>query len=1142
MFLRFVPAALPVMFGVAAAVAATPRADRFGQPVDEEFPGKIHDEGELRADATAEFRSLPEVSPNPKLDAHGGILAPQLGLKATGFFRVEKIRGRWWFVTPEGNPFFLVGCDGIKFDEGGYTTPIADKDGKARPELTDLPDKGEFPEAYPFDNRVSFLVANLKRKYGPDFARTYPEIIRRRYADWGFNSTAKWGWGRKLPGVPYFEDIYLTFCKFGGNFVDMYHPDFERRIDEVAKTRTERLRDDPDLIAWAVDNENGWWCEASGSWSNKVFDAICGAADGKPGSFAKKAFLDSVAASRGIASESLAGLATGDFTLDEKRKFIVASSVRYHRIVATAFRKCDPNHMFMGASICQSGQQEWIEAALPYLDFVGAHRYSLTPLGDYHRERLLPALARAEKPFAMLEFGFVCEGAGFKRFFARDAICRDHRARGQAYRHYVERLSAEPLCLGYGYFLYHDQAINGRGSDGEAYNLGLVSQQDRPYEEMIREVRKSNLRAPAIHAGKITQLFDVGDQSRVTENLKERKRARPDARRTTALGKIRLSGYGAEKMNAFFRNRIFSEAAAKEVFGEARAALLDRSDDEWMAEGRRIGGWWRGEFWGKLMIGASRVAEYSGDPALRRFLVEECRRVMASQDADGYLGSYADKTNVAIVQGDRAAVTKHYGWNSSWNIWCRKYVLWGMLAAYRATRERDILESCKRQADQLIDMMHGLKLRLAECGQPEKVGLPPMSILKPLVLLYRETGARRYLDYAEEMLPDWNRADGACPNLLRNAGRPEALWTWYPNPHLWGKSYEMMSCLDGLLEHARATGSVRGLQAVASLRENLLRTEANALGDVGHWDQFYGAADQPNASTELCDTVHWIRLNLDLYLMTGETRYCDAMELAYYNAFLAGVCRDGTWGAFAVRSAGHHRYDLQCGYRHNHCCVNNLPRTFMDMAEGAVTADREGAYHVSFYQDAQVEIDGVRFAISGGYPVSNRVHVTTSRPVNVKFRTPAWCPALRIVREGACEYGLTFDMNPRLCERSVAPAEGQRAAWFERSFTFGESAETALHKGLYRTTAAATLMYGPLLLAKGREAGSDEGEFASSATVAGEGYSVRLERTSGANAWAVWNVELTKPGAPTVRAKACDYQSAGDRRESVGKACYSIWF
>ena len=619
--------------------------------------------------------------------------------------------------------------------------------------------------------------------------------------------------------------------------------------------------------------------------------------------------------------------------------------------------------------------------------------------------------------------------------------------------------------------------------------------------------------------------------------------ARPDAHRGAALRDVRLGGVPAGKMHNFFRARMLDKTAQRDVFGEARSAFRDRDDDEKaVLPDRKMGGIWRGEFWGKLMLGTARVADYLQDPALTKFVKEECHRMIALQDPDGYLGSYADKENVWIPESAKPAMRAAYGWNTVWNLWNRKYAIWAMLMAYRTTGDRAILASTERQMDQWIEMMHRLGLPLFVTGQPEKVGLPSMSILKPLLMLYAETGKKTYLDYAKEMLPDWDRADGACPNFFRNADRADALHTWYPNPSRWAKSYEMMSCLDGLLEYTRLTGDVRALETVRKIYDNLLRTELNVLGDVGYVDQFYGAATQPNASTEVCDTIHWIRLSLDLYLMTGDVRYCDAIELAYFNAFLAGVYRDGTWGAFAVRGTACHETDRQCGYAYNHCCVNNVPRTFMDMAEGTVTRDRAGVFHVNFYQDATATLDGVDFAISGNYPVGNVVTVKVSDPAaKVVFRTPAWCPKLDVAQPEKGVWRLTFDMNPRLLDgpdTAVAKKEG----WHYARYLCREQPLRSPLRDSYRATPAATVMVGPLLLAKSRRTGATETELMDLATVRGQGYAVKVTPVACEDVWGAWDVELTKPGAPTIRTRACDYQSAGDDPYADGSVRFSIWF
>ena len=108
--------------------------------------------------------------------------------------------------------------------------------------------------------------------------------------------------------------------------------------------------------------------------------------------------------------------------------------------------------------------------------------------------------------------------------------------------------------------------------------------------------------------------------------------------------------------------------------------------------------------------------------------------------------------------------------------------------------------------------------------------------------------------------------------------------------------------------------------------------------------------------------------------------------------------------------------------------VNNLPRTFMDVAQVTVTRDRAGVFHVNLYQDAAVTLDGVTFAIEGNYPVGSVVTVRVSDPAaKVVFRTPAWCPKLDVAQPEKGVWRLTFDMNPRLLDgpdTAVAKKEG----------------------------------------------------------------------------------------------------------------------
>ena len=613
-----------------------------------------------------------------------------------------------------------------------------------------------------------------------------------------------------------------------------------------------------------------------------------------------------------------------------------------------------------------------------------------------------------------------------------------------------------------------------------------------------------------------------------------------DAMRGPELKDVKLGGWPSEKMHAFFDARMRSKCAQRDVFGEARRAFERRDDD---AKG--YGGVWRGEFWGKLMLGTARAAEYLQDPELLAFVKDECHRLMALQDPDGYLGSYADKELVAIT--DPAKTKSIYGWLPVWNIWNRKYAIWGMYAAYKASGDREILASVVRQMDQLLGMLERRGLSLYETGTGGMCGLPSMSLLKPLVLLYEETGNAKYLEFAKKTVPDWDREDGACPNFFRNAKKDAALHDWYPEPEMWAKSYEMMSCLDGLLEYYRVTGDKRCLDTVAAIRDNLNRTELNPLGSVGFGDKFIGGVERVNALNEVCDAIHWIRLNLDLFLITGEDKYLDSMELAFFNCFLAGVHRDGQWGAFFVRGQGRHEDQHQVGYCYNHCCVNNVPRTFMDMASAAVTVDAKGVYHVNLFQDATVTLDGVKFEIGGNYPVGDKVTVRASKPVKMNFRKPAWCRSMNtVVNDDMTEFTITFDMNPRIVNRDITPSEvdaPDRTKWaYNRYADNAPKGKNEDMRKAYRTKPGALVMWGPLVLAKAQRAGATKEQLLDDSTVNGQGYSVKAEPLAAKDTWGLWDITLSKPGAPDIKTRACDFQSAGDDPSAEGMVLFSIWF
>ncbi|MBT7097329.1 hypothetical protein HN937_08130, partial [Candidatus Poribacteria bacterium] len=102
-----------------------PFIDRYGQFAHAEWPGKVHSDEDLVSRRQAEDTEL-AAKPGPdERDEYGGWAAgPQLD--ATGFFRVEKVEGKWWLVDPNGRLFWSHGVDCVRPTTG--TTPITDRE------------------------------------------------------------------------------------------------------------------------------------------------------------------------------------------------------------------------------------------------------------------------------------------------------------------------------------------------------------------------------------------------------------------------------------------------------------------------------------------------------------------------------------------------------------------------------------------------------------------------------------------------------------------------------------------------------------------------------------------------------------------------------------------------------------------------------------------------------------------------------------------------------------------------------------------------------------------------------------------------------------------------------------------------------
>ena len=631
-----------------------------------------------------------------------------------------------------------------------------------------------------------------------------------------------------------------------------------------------------------------------------------------------------------------------------------------------------------------------------------------------------------------------------------------------------------------------------------------------------------------------------------------------------ALRDVRMTGWIGDKAGRLFEERVLGDWAQNVMMKECEDAFVEKRDDESPV------GLWRGEFWGKTMLGFVGVAEYTQSRRLLDFIRASAKRVIATADETGYIGSYRNKHFVRIGPEDLPRVKRELGWECdwNWNVWCQTFTIWGLAEVGRVTGDPEIVRGASRALAQLIDMLHADQVDITQTGC--NAGLPSCTLIRPAVLLYRMTKDERFKAFADDVRARWDRDGALPPNFFRNVGKGVTPYRWYADVfdhernYEWPKVNEMTSCLEGLVEFAQATGDARSFETARRIFDVLWRDERNAVGSVGYNDRFHDAATIPSAVTEPCDVIVWMMFCRDLYLATGESKYLDVLEETYLNAFLAGQTRDGTGGMRCVRSHARHTFAKpHSGMKHSHCCVNNLPRGYMAAAETILARDESGAYRIGHYIDSRARMDGVSVEVSGNWPVSDvaRVKVESERPVELRFRIPSWTTKAKVdgrevlsdggwyacsVGKGVRTFEMAFDMSPRLVP-AVKQVDVENAAcrhivgtrWYAYSDDNADLVPYVLLREFPR------LKRGPLYLAKGTALGTTLSDVFFWGRAGVGSHDCTLEPIANEGVWGAWKAKFVpKPGteAKAFEVNVSDFQSVADRKESAPVKSFSIYF
>lgn len=404
---------------------------------------------------------------------------------------------------------------------------------------------------------------------------------------------------------------------------------------------------------------------------------------------------------------------------------------------------------------------------------------------------------------------------------------------------------------------------------------------------------------------------------------------------------------------------------------------------------------WIGEHVGKWLHAAVLTWLNTGNPDLKAKIDRIVQGLIATQEPDGYLGTYDFPTRWTMER------------ERGWDVWVHKYVLIGLLSYVSGTKEvgsdglaQRALEAAKKAADLLLRTFGTGEGQLDLMERSTHVGMASGSILQPMVWLYRATGERRYLDFCRYIVWAWEHSPKG-PKLLNS------LLT-HGDVHRTAnaKAYEMMSCLVGALElyrllrdEGREDDGKTLLLAAQRAWDDITTNHLYLTGGTSFREHFLPDHELPNTGeiAETCTTVTLLQLTLELFRLSGDAKYMDIAERIVFNHLLAAQHPDGSrWCYFTpLEGTKNYRHDINC-------CASSGPRGIALLPTFLSTLDADGGIRVNLYTASELRLPerGVRLVQETAYPydgsVRLRVHLTTPTEFALRLRIPNWCEAAEV--------------------------------------------------------------------------------------------------------------------------------------------------
>ncbi len=300
-----------------------------------------------------------------------------------GFFRVgQSTDGQWWFIDPEGQPFFYKGVCAV--NRAGTAGGRRAKPG---------------PYAVTIDEKYNY-------QENPD---TFVHETFQKLRSWGFNALGAWATEEFFDkGMPYTEILeffkegpYIEMTGAGKSVPDIFSEEWKAAIDKKARALCSPKRNSKVLVGYFTDNEIGFGragdfgldpgFKNAGRFGFSLLRETLGLDSSKAAYkkawefiFNRYSNLNELAFAWKVPINK-----QNDIALLNKNQVMIQSPAysedaqafsalyasMYFQLVNEAIKRYDPNHLILGCRFGSPPDEYILEAMKPWVDVISQNNY-----------------------------------------------------------------------------------------------------------------------------------------------------------------------------------------------------------------------------------------------------------------------------------------------------------------------------------------------------------------------------------------------------------------------------------------------------------------------------------------------------------------------------------------------------------------------------------------------------------------------------------------------------------------------------------------------------------------------------------------------------------------------------------------------